>query len=785
MAGINEGSGSYLYCSNCTGGTQSVSVSLVDLTGCVVTMDGYNGDEYVYQTTAQGRIVLGNAIDCDLVVNLNQNVIANFNSIGGGWSYDNDYPYTITIPAGQTQTALLSFSCYSYIEQAQFTDEQIITVSLLEQQSLPACVQNQNCDLLITDTIITQPSFNGSSDGSIEVIITGQTGASYTFRLNGGTPQSSNIFSGLSIGTYQVRVEEDECYSQVTIQLTAASFSTSDFNVIPPKRIVASENPITMVLATAPFDSTDVPSISQFNVQSLIDDGFRIRFNLNNPIAYDKSFYAKDFPNRDNYFLSKEVRDKQGNFLYNNTINNISISIAEAIEKDIIISQNYYVNNSGSTITLIAKENSSRYDLSSANVEIYNPAGSLVTTGITITQLQAGTDRYEGSLLTNYNIYTEVYVDFNGEYSDTTLNETSFRRLTEVTLPYKKDNLVLFDTSTILKNLVYTNKPDFELTGYTINTSYIRPFLLKYGEKFPLVQNQNTLRKRDKSKTLINYVCNAALDWEVANDMSFYTGQTYFGTTYNVPFLTNSPNVKKSNKSSRELLNILIPKNIGTDMKLFGNIDFWDGTSLLNQELLTIIPTATTVNFGGLFTVNISFDKLGLDIIEQNNNKLIKRVALVLRNFNASNNYSLVKSLRYDLEEPQNRLGVAFLNKLGTFDTYEFIGIEEQLVNRSTKTYTVPRKILPDGSSPEGFKSLATYDTQVTKRLRVNSGWIDQQHYDWLIEMVSSNDIYSYSTDYDNYLNVENFTYTKNSNDNLYNLEITFIQTLFENNITI
>ena len=125
------------------------------------------------------------------------------------------------------------------------------------------------------------------------------------------------------------------------------------------------------------------------------------------------------------------------------------------------------------------------------------------------------------------------------------------------------------------------------------------------------------------------------------------------------------------------------------------------------------------------------------------------------------------------------------MNKLGGYDTFDFIGIVETSVNREAKNYTIPRDIQSDGSSPKGFKVNSTYDTQVTKTITVNSGWIDQDHFDWLIELLSSNNIYSYTETFQNYLNVTGYKYTRSSLDDLYEMEVTFTHTIFENNISV
>jgi hypothetical protein len=80
---------------------------------------------------------------------------------------------------------------------------------------------------------------------------------------------------------------------------------------------------------------------------------------------------------------------------------------------------------------------------------------------------------------------------------------------------------------------------------------------------------------------------------------------------------------------------------------------------------------------------------------------------------------------------------------------------------------------------------LATYNTKVTKKVICNTGWIDAQHFDWLIQLMKTNHIYITNTDYTNYLNLTGWTYRKSSLEDLFEIECTFDWTLWENSVNV
>ena len=255
-----------------------------------------------------------------------------------------------------------------------------------------------------------------------------------------------------------------------------------------------------------------------------------------------------------------------------------------------------------------------------------------------------------------------------------------------------------------------------------------------------------------------------------------------------VKFLTNSPSPKQIERQSNEFLYFILPKNYGKELKVKGDLYFYDGTEVTGQTFFTI-STGTT-NAGGCMIMNLSYDKLGLENYEVTGttNRKIKRAELAVYQSDSVNGdwqYTEEKIYRFEIDEMPRKWGVLFQNGLGTFDSYDFVGVVEETVSRDADTYTIPLTFNINGSLASGFKSTATYNTRIIKRVTANTGWVNQVHFDWLMELIKSNNVFSTATANQNYVNLIEYSYKKSSLDDLFDVECVFEWTIFQNNITI
>ena len=774
----------------CDGSDNCLSreVVLNELTGC--NLDSYSGTHGIdYQDEYKQRI----RISADTAMPAGVNLTVYYSYLITEQYHDNWYSgywsgYTSSnavIPAGSTYVDV-EIICLEHRESdmgaggIEYWERSQTEFTLLPQPSTPECCLSPTgvtCTLAIDQDTVTDCTVRGSADGSIEICVIGGSDVT-TWKLNGVTKVSSYsgqcyTYTGLTAGEYVVAITDSTgCTAQATYTILDGEFRTGDFTVFGPTGLTAVENPIIIQVETAINSPSPKENITTLTVAGTIANNLSLQFNLTSPYVYSQTFYAKAYPNKPNYFLASVLNNQSGVAVGTNTTTEITTSLADALNNDAILPKVYHINNDGTVITLTAKQYGSRFNLDDTNV-------ISSASGITVTQTQAGVDAYDGQITDNYSISCEVMAntDYTNQYPMTG-DSADYNKIAELILPFSENNRHRFDISGILKSQVSTPKPDITFTGATYLPTPMQPYYVKLSEMYPLVPNTNTVKKRYKTTTVPAWVINSSLNRYVANDMRDYV---------NVPvkFLTNSPNPKQIQRGSKEFLYFVLPKNYGTDLSCIGDMYFYDGTQVTGVTFFSI-ATGTT-NTGGVMMMNISYDKLGLGNYEVSGttNRKIKRIELAVYASGGTIQYTEEKQFRFEIDEMPRKFGIFFQNALGMYDALDFIGVIEETISRETGTYTVPIDYSSTGAMPTGQKHVATYDTKITKKLICNTGWVDETHFDWLMELMKSNNVYASSTAYSNYLNLTDWTYKKSRFDDLFDVEVTFEYTVYENNISV
>ena len=267
-----------------------------------------------------------------------------------------------------------------------------------------------------------------------------------------------------------------------------------------------------------------------------------------------------------------------------------------------------------------------------------------------------------------------------------------------------------------------------------------------------------------------------------------YTSTIHTILYNNVAFLNSAPNPKEIPRGSNEFLYMLLKTSYPATLDLRGDIHYWsDGVAPVTGVTFFEISNLTGVtNFGGVTILACGYDELGLAAYEASGNTKIRRVDFaVWQTDNTGYAQPLTETRSYllNIDEQPSKYDVAFLNKLGTFETYSFVGevVESEMVER--QTYQVPYSVNSAGQANKEFQYNGAYDTQYTKTWTVNSGTIDNDTYYFLQDMLASNRLYNYSNPHENFLTIASHKSNKSSNQAEWTVQVTFKETIFENNV--
>jgi len=677
--------------------------------------------------------------------------------------------YTIEYPSVE------AFPCYKKVDHGggDYNESTLDLVEVMPQVPIPNCVPPPpECSLSIDATSSTDPSQRGASDGTISANI--NTDGAPDWYINSVIDSgnlSGHTFTGLTTGTYYIKAVSGSCWDEEIVIVYEGEFRSGDFIAISPTlsgNTVAVENPILLTLSTALNSTSPDYSINTFTVTGTIANVV-VNFALTFPYSYEAEFRSKGYPDRSNYFLESILKDQVGTTVGNNNAEEIATSLGESFQKDPILSRIYYISTSGSVVTMIAKEFGAVYNLSATNVMI--TGSNLILANVT-----PGMAEYDGQLTADYSLYAELFVNQVAEYGEAVL-ASDYKRVIELELPFSQDNIHKFDVAPTLKDFVLSSKIGFTITGVTYLSDMIASYYMRYGEKYPLVTNSNTKKKRYKGETEKGYCINSALNFEDANSMN-----AYFATS-GCLFLNTAPDTKYSQRDAKEFYSFVIPKDYTYPLAVYGNIYNYDGSSTLNVKFFDITTAGSPYNFGGVAVLSLGYNDLGLSAYEASS-KIRKVEFQVKQNDGGWISFTETKSYLLEIDEQPSNYNVAFLNKLGAYETYSFTGELQEVQEITRDLYQRPYSINSSGAATVGFQYNSTLNTEFTKTFIVNTGIISADVYYYLMGLLQSNKIYHYDDVHETYLNVVSQTAMKSTNANEYFVQVTFKETIQENAVS-
>ncbi|HBS86948.1 MAG TPA: hypothetical protein DEA97_10350, partial [Bacteroidales bacterium] len=133
-----------------------------------------------------------------------------------------DYSYSLNGGAAQSSNVFSGLAAGSYTEVVSDINGCLVETGAIN-------IINPEPLVLVAEGI-TNVSCFGSIDGSIIVNVTGGTGE-YSYSLNGGMAQSSNVFSGLASGEYGIYVSDiNGCSALTTVEILGPDAITVSYD---------------------------------------------------------------------------------------------------------------------------------------------------------------------------------------------------------------------------------------------------------------------------------------------------------------------------------------------------------------------------------------------------------------------------------------------------------------------------------------------------------------------------------------------------------------------------
>jgi hypothetical protein len=253
-----------------------------------------------------------------------------------------------------------------------------------------------------------------------------------------------------------------------------------------------------------------------------------------------------------------------------------------------------------------------------------------------------------------------------------------------------------------------------------------------------------------------------------------------------VKFLSNMPSKKIVNRYSKEYLFFLYKDPVEVNSKgeynepyfyARYNLRFLDNT----QYNLNNYYDIQQADGGGLYCLDVRTNLI--DIAENATGKIVSsmNVSIWKTNSTSSAGQRFTKTQTYFLREDEglNKHTFIFLNKFGTYDTFETYGENTFTLNRNISFYD--KAILPSTRRDDSTKTVL--DIEKSKANIYHSGWINRETFLWLDEMLGSESVWRRDDIGNKYIIISKANYEYNSTLDLYNISFETIETRDDNYI--
>ena len=408
----------------------------------------------------------------------------------------------------------------------------------------------------------------------------------------------------------------------------------------------------------------------------------------------------------------------------------------QAIEDDPSINWAYNVSQISNLVYITAKLPGSRYDLATAS------SGGFIYTPAPV----AGIDRYRSQAFDDFSVYAEIWGNLVGTAfgPQSKADAQLIRRLDQ---PANREDRYVFDVSPVVRNLVEATVPLIGVATFSIQTSAVEAYFLKYGEQYR-TPNGTGLTRRQIGETGAAFVVNCALhllDQPRLNEYGDGSASAYLS------FLSEKPDRKLSRKDSFEWLYLLhLPQASTTRyLSVAYNITFVDGTNSGWKF------TKTATSKPGVLYWRVDYASLGLQAATTAAGKeALRWTVQIIEHSNPTPTYPSTPGSKTDRIvsketsfvlsencEPEPLL-LCWLNSLGGWETFSFDGLQDKGAEIKKTTYERSSPIDFVSGSRRDAKVRAVTSSEVYEVWTFRSELLDEDHHEFLKGLFASPSVY-------------------------------------------
>ena len=341
--------------------------------------------------------------------------------------------------------------------------------------------------------------------------------------------------------------------------------------------------------------------------------------------------------------------------------------------------------------------------------------------------------------------------------------------------------VLYFDPSGVLRNIVETSLPQIDVGFKQLNQ--LKRYWINYGTGGHYGINSNQSFNGDV--TQIRWVLNAAQPLEYDSNLTPYWKNALNPCNGDiVKCLTNEPNKGIARKpvvysktplllNEREFLSFICEIS-GASVEVYYEARYDGGISLsgsITVEASTGVPLVSQI---GVLTIDVSPDLLGFGALPDEIRDYNVQIFVGGVEYTEKRLYYVINNCL------PSRTQVMFLNRLGGWDTYYFIGDNNTKDSRKAQEFNKT----PSTNIKTYNRGTAQFNINYTRGLSLSSGQLNNTEFIWLEELLGSNDVYIINNKREfEAVTVTSFDRNFSSREQLYTIDIVIEKSLPTNNI--